>query len=64
MLYALCFFVFVFDVCLSANRKKLGGCFPLYSKDCSPRSDRGYQSSYAILRNLPHRGRLQRQSTL
>jgi hypothetical protein len=21
------------DVCLSANRKKLGGCFPLYSKD-------------------------------
>jgi hypothetical protein len=33
MLYAPCFLVFVFDVCLSANRKKLGGCFPLYSKD-------------------------------
>jgi hypothetical protein len=33
MLYNPCFFVFVFDVCLSANRKKLGGCFPLYSKD-------------------------------
>jgi hypothetical protein len=34
MLYAPCFFLrLCLDVCLSANRKKLGGCFPLYSKD-------------------------------